>query len=198
MSTNRRTLAAIAAAALVSACAPDEFKPSPGFDGFLDRVGRECYPDTIGSILVRQWAQGYGPGGGSGAGFIDATSSLYFGKWTSLQYRQFVTAMKEFLPNARFSMDISPWVGANGTSGTRAAGWAIVAACMTRYEAWPVCGALIALAWLALLWRGVPVRASLRRINRLATYPAIALVLFSANSRWTTGTWSGSSPIAPC
>ena len=81
------------------------------------------------------------------------------------------------------------WVDADGTSGTRAAGWAIVAACMTRYEAWPVCGALIALAWLALLRRGAPVGTSLRRTIRLATYPAIALVLFSANSRWTTGTW---------
>jgi hypothetical protein len=60
---------------------------------------------------------------------------------------------------------------------------------MTRYEAWPVCGALIGLAWLGLLRRGVPFRASLRRIIRVAAYPAIALVLFSANSRWTTGTW---------
>jgi len=81
------------------------------------------------------------------------------------------------------------WVDADGTAGTRAAGWAIVAACMTRYEAWPVCGALIALAWLALLRRGVPIGTSLRRTIRLATYPAIALVLFSANSRWTTGAW---------
>jgi hypothetical protein len=81
------------------------------------------------------------------------------------------------------------WVEADGRHGTRAAGWAIVAACMTRYEAWPVCGALIGLAWLTLLWRRVPLRASVRRTLRLATYPAIALVLFSANSRWTTGTW---------
>jgi hypothetical protein len=29
----------------------------------------------------------------------------------------------------------------------------------------------------------------LRRIIRLSKYPAAALVLFSANSRWTTGTW---------
>jgi len=28
-----------------------------------------------------------------------------------------------------------------------------------------------------------------RRVLRVALYPAIALVLFSANSRWTTGTW---------
>jgi hypothetical protein len=90
-----RTLAVAAATALLAACYQDEFKPSPGFDGFLDLVGRECYPDTIGPILVRQWAQGSGPGGGSGAGFIDATSSLYYGKWTTVQYRQFITAMSD-------------------------------------------------------------------------------------------------------
>jgi hypothetical protein len=95
MSTNRRTLAAIAAVTLVAACAPDEFKPSPGFDGFLDLVGRECYPDTIGPILVRQWAQGLGPGGGSGAGFMDATSKLYYGKMTPFQYRQFIVAFSD-------------------------------------------------------------------------------------------------------
>ena len=94
MKSNRR-IAALAAAALLAACAPDDFKPAPGFDGFLDLVGRECYPDTIGSVLVRQLAQGFGPGGGSGAGFIDATSSLYFRKWTPFQYRQFVTGMTD-------------------------------------------------------------------------------------------------------
>jgi hypothetical protein len=88
-----RPFAALAAA-LLAACYQDEFRASPGFDGFLDRIGQVCYPDTIGPTLVRQWAQGYGPGG-SGAGFIDATSSLYYGKWTGLQYRQFITAMTD-------------------------------------------------------------------------------------------------------
>jgi hypothetical protein len=81
------------------------------------------------------------------------------------------------------------WVDADGTHGTRAAGWAIVAACMTRYEAWPICAALLALAFVALLRRGQPFAACVRRSLRLARYPAIALILFSANSRWTTGTW---------
>ena len=55
---------------------------------------------------------------------------------------------------------------------SRAAGWAIVAACMTRYEAWPICAALLALAWLALLRRGQPLgdepdaRAPARHLSR--------------------------------
>ena len=35
------------------------------------------------------------------------------------------------------------WVAARAPLRSRAAGWAIVAACMTRYEAWPICAALI-------------------------------------------------------
>lgn len=94
--TNRCTLAAVAAAALVAACAPDEFKPSPGFDGFLDLVGRECYPDTIGGVLVRQLAQGFGPSGSNtGAGFLDATSSLYYGKMSPATYRASITAFSD-------------------------------------------------------------------------------------------------------
>ena len=93
MNTNRR-LAAVAAAALVAGCAPDEFRPSPGYDGFLDLIGQVCYPDTIGPTLVKQWAQGYGPGG-SGAGFMDATSKLYYGKMDPLAYRQFITAFSD-------------------------------------------------------------------------------------------------------
>jgi hypothetical protein len=92
----RRHLAALAATTLVAACAPDHFRASPGFDGFLERVGQVCYPDTIGGVLVRQLAQGFGPAErGHGAGFINATSSLYYGKWTPAQFRGAVTAFSD-------------------------------------------------------------------------------------------------------
>ena len=86
-------------------------------------------------------------------------------------------------------MCCASWVDGNGTRNTRAAGWSLVAACLTRYEAWPVCGALIALAVAALVRRGTGWIESLRKCARLAVYPAVALALFSANSRWTTGAW---------
>jgi len=53
MNANRRLFAAIVAATLVTACAPDEFKASPGFDGYLDLIGQECYPNTIGGVLIK-------------------------------------------------------------------------------------------------------------------------------------------------
>jgi hypothetical protein len=90
------------------------------------------------------------------------------------------------------------WVDRGAPLPPRRPGLAIVAACMTRYEAWPICGALIVLAGLALLRRGplpdaAAVRplllAAVRACGRLAVYPAVAGVLFLLNSRWTTGTW---------
>jgi hypothetical protein len=82
------------------------------------------------------------------------------------------------------------WLDRGAGSSPRAAGWALVSACLTRYEAWPITGATIALAGLILLRRGAAPVAALRACGRLALYPATAIALFSANSRWTTGTWS--------
>jgi hypothetical protein len=81
------------------------------------------------------------------------------------------------------------WVDSGAPLPPRRPGWAIVAACMTRYEAWPICAALIVLAGLALLRRGTAVAHVLHASARLAVYPLVAGILFSANSRWTTGTW---------
>jgi hypothetical protein len=62
-------------------------------------------------------------------------------------------------------------------------------ACWTRYEAWPVTGALLGLAWLALVLRSTPVAVALGRVVRLALYPAAAVAIFLANSRITVGAW---------
>jgi len=88
---NRPRFTALAAAVLAAACTPDQFRPSPGYDGFLDRVGQVCYPDTIGPTLVREWAKGNAPDPSGSEGFLDATSKLYYGKMTPFAYRQFLT-----------------------------------------------------------------------------------------------------------
>ena len=81
------------------------------------------------------------------------------------------------------------WVARGAPLPPTAAGWSIVAACMTRYEAWPICAALVALAFLTLVRRGNGLAHAVRACTRLAAYPAIAVILFTLNSRWTTGTW---------
>jgi len=81
------------------------------------------------------------------------------------------------------------WLDHGAAAPPRAAGAALIAACMTRYEAWPIAAAIVLLAGAVLLRRGSGILATLDACVRLAAYPAIAIVLFSANSRWTSGSW---------
>jgi hypothetical protein len=69
------------------------------------------------------------------------------------------------------------------------AGWVLVAACLTRYEAWFVTAALLALS-AAALWRcSGSVRVALKSTAKLAIYPAVAIAFFFFHSWFTTGAW---------
>jgi hypothetical protein len=71
----------------------------------------------------------------------------------------------------------------------RATGWWMVAACLTRYEAWPIVAALVTLALVARWRRGVPWRALVQPAWRLACYPVGAAIFFVCLSRATVGEW---------
>ena len=73
------------------------------------------------------------------------------------------------------------WVDRRGAA-PRAAGWALVAACMTRYEAWLITVAILVLALAALVRKGERLSTAAISCARLAAYPAIAIVLFILNS----------------
>ena len=68
-------------------------------------------------------------------------------------------------------------------------GLALIGACLTRYEAWPIAAALVGLAGLAVLWRDRDPSRAVRVAARLAIYPAIAVVGFLCLSRSTVGEW---------
>jgi hypothetical protein len=85
------------------------------------------------------------------------------------------------------------WVDRGAPSRVHAPGLAIAAACMTRYEAWPICAALIALTAAVLLRHGTGLADTARKVARLSAYPAAAIALFLLNSRWTVGSWFISS-----
>jgi hypothetical protein len=69
------------------------------------------------------------------------------------------------------------------------AGWCLIAACLTRYEAWLVTAAVLVLAAIAL-WRvGRPIGDSLRSTAELAVYPVLAILCFFFHSWFTTGDW---------
>ena len=81
----------------------------------------------------------------------------------------------------------------DGLRAPTAGGLALAAACLTRYEAWPITAATVTLAALVLLRRGVPFATALTGLVRLASPAVAAIVLFLINSRWTIGSWFISS-----
>jgi hypothetical protein len=66
---------------------------------------------------------------------------------------------------------------------------ALAAACLTRYEAWPITAALLVLAAIVLVRRGSGIGAAIVATVRIAIPAAIAVILFLINSRWTVGSW---------
>lgn len=81
------------------------------------------------------------------------------------------------------------WIDAGAARFPHAAGGMLAAACLTRYEAWPVTGCALALAGAILLRRGWPLGRAAGRILALAAWPAAAVAVFLVNSRWTVGAW---------
>jgi hypothetical protein len=92
---------------------------------------------------------------------------------------------------ARWAAGVQP--GRTRPPTTKAPGWALVAACLTRYEAWPIAAATIALAWLVLLRRGWSPGDATRSVRGLALWPLWAIAAFLVNSKITVGTWFVSS-----
>jgi hypothetical protein len=81
------------------------------------------------------------------------------------------------------------WARSDVPAARPIAGWTIVAACLTRYEAWPIAGAsIIAAAYVK--WRnGLPATAVVHETARLAVYPAATVIFFMGLSFASTGEW---------
>jgi hypothetical protein len=69
------------------------------------------------------------------------------------------------------------------------AGACLVLACLTRYEAWLVTAAVLALSAVALWRRGMSSAEALKATAHLAIYPVLAIVAFFFHSWFTTGAW---------
>jgi hypothetical protein len=71
----------------------------------------------------------------------------------------------------------------------RWAGLAFAAACLTRYEAWPITAAALSLSVLVMIAMGAPIAASFKRGFTIAIFPIVAILAFLILSRATVGSW---------
>ena len=86
-------------------------------------------------------------------------------------------------------LQLAEWAVSDTAAVPRGAGWTIVAACLTRYEAWPIVGtAMVLAAWVK--WRrGTPLAVVATSTLRLARYPAGAVLFFMGMSFASIGEW---------
>jgi len=99
-----------------------------------------------------------------------------------------VYAVVEWIERPRTRMEDRKW-GMGDDAMPHAAAAALAAACMTRYEAWPIAAAVVVLTGAVLLRRGTAPAATALACLRLASYALVAIAVFIVNSRWTTGEW---------
>ena len=126
---------------------------------------------------------------GSQAGAILA--ALLFASNPNVLYLQ-STPMTEpllFGLTALVVLYLTEWAWSETAAPRAAAGWTIVAACLTRYEAWPITGAAIVLAALVKWRRGAAARDVIPGAVRLTAYAVATAVFFMGLSFATTGQW---------
>ena len=126
---------------------------------------------------------------GSGAGAVLAAA--LFAINPNVLYLQ-STPMTEpllFALSALMVLHLTNWALSDVLPAPRAVGWTIVAAMLTRYEAWPIAAAAMVLAAWVKWRRGAPFPALAGRLMRLTRYPAGAIVFFVIISWITTGEW---------
>lgn len=87
------------------------------------------------------------------------------------------------------ALALSRWVDSDRQQQAWLPGLVVALACMTRYEAWPVTAALLALSGAVLLRRGAPWPLVARHVALVAAWPVVAILLFLVNSRVSTGAW---------
>ncbi len=87
------------------------------------------------------------------------------------------------------AMSMHAWAHEGGSRWRRAAGWSLAAACLTRYEAWPFTGAVLAIAPSARWRSGEPLKTVARDAAIIALYPLVAILLFLVNSKLSIGQW---------
>jgi hypothetical protein len=126
----------------------------------------------------------------TGSAWAAAAAAVVLGSDPNLLYLQ-ATPMTEPLLLAAMALATAltwRWVSRESAS-PHAAGAALAAACLTRYEAWPFAASLVALVSVATFWAERDVRSAWSRAWPLGAYFLVTVVAFLCLSRATVGEW---------
>ena len=155
------------------------------------RSGASAIAISVASTGVAAWAlsrfiltsTGSVAGGAAGAALLLANANLLYIQSTPMTEPLLIaTALLALTLTAT-------WIDRGAHGWPWGPGLALTAACMTRYEGWLIAAAAIVLTTFVLLRRGTPMPAVVRASFKLTVVPVVAIVLFTANSRWTIGSW---------
>jgi hypothetical protein len=94
-----------------------------------------------------------------------------------------------FALSALMLLHLTEWAMSDVVQVRAAVGWTIAAACLTRYEAWPIAAAGVIFAALTKWRRGTVFTAVLHEAAKLGLFAAGAVALFMLISFTTTGVW---------
>ena len=94
-----------------------------------------------------------------------------------------------FALSALTLLHLTEWALSDVVQVRSAAGWTMAAACLTRYEAWPIVAAGVACAAYTKWRRGTVFTAVLHEAAKLALYAVGTVLFFMLVSFTTTGTW---------
>lgn len=86
-------------------------------------------------------------------------------------------------------LHLTEWALTDALPIRAAAGWTIVAASLTRYEAWPIVGVAMALTAFVKWRRGSEIAGVVREVAWLSIYPAATVLFFMGMSYASTGQW---------
>jgi hypothetical protein len=159
---------------------------------FFYRTGVFASAVSVGCFAVAVWASARLIRRATGSAWGSIVAALLFALNPNLLYLHTTPMTEPLLIAVTFTMVmwLHEWlIGAPDRPVPRRLDLILFAAAWTRYEAWLVVAAAILLAGIVRLRRGERVGAVATATLRLALWPAIAVLLFLADSRVTVGSW---------
>jgi hypothetical protein len=163
---------------------------------FFYRTGIFASAVSIVCFGVTAWASAQFIARATGSALGMLTAALLLALNPNLLYLHATPMTEPLLIAVTFTMVLwlHEWLSADGAQPVpRRLDVILFAAAWTRYEAWLVIAAAVALSAIVRLQRGEALAGVVASTLRLALWPAAAVAIFLLDSRVTVGTWFVSS-----